>query len=123
MDRLLGIVRYMRKRIVGSLNFAVRMGMKVGSNIRVMSGVEFGSEPYLIELGNNITIAFNVRFITHDGGTWAFRDLPEYSDVFKYGKISVGDRTFVGGHYYFTGSYYWQTLCDRRRKRGHKKHP
>ena len=36
--------------------------------------------------------------MTHDGGTWAFRDLPEYKDVIKYGKIYVGERTFVGAN-------------------------
>ena len=39
-----------------------------------MGGVDFGSELYLITLGDNITISFDVHFATHDGGTWAFRD-------------------------------------------------
>lgn len=60
--------------------------------------MDFGSEPYLIELGSDITISSNVHFITHDGGTWAFRDLPEYEDVIKYGKIKVGNRSFIGAH-------------------------
>lgn len=38
----------------------------------------------------------NVTFINHDGGTWAFRDIDEYNDVIKYGKIRVGDRSFIG---------------------------
>jgi len=37
-----------------------------------------------------------VVFITHDGGTWAFRDMPEYTDVIKYGRIHIGERTFIG---------------------------
>lgn len=70
----------------------------MGQNIRIMHNVSFGSEPYLVELGSHITLSNDVEFITHDGGTWAFRDLPEYHDVIKYGKIKVGSNTFVGAH-------------------------
>lgn len=41
-----------------------------------------------------------VHFVTHDGGTWAFRDLPEFqddgNDIAAYGSIKVGYRTFIG---------------------------
>lgn len=59
-------------------------------------GCDFGSEPYLITLGNRVRLSFDVTLITHDGGTWAFRDQEKYKDVIKYGKISIGDDTFVG---------------------------
>ena len=80
----------------GSYRQAVKDGMQVGKGISVMGGGSFGSEPYLITLEDNVRISSNVSFITHDGGTWAFRDLPEYADVIKYGKIHVGERTFIG---------------------------
>ena len=39
----------------------------------------------------------NVIFITHDRGTWAFRnDTPQYSHIIKYGKIEIGEYTFIG---------------------------
>lgn len=80
----------------GGYKLAVKDGMQVGKGVSVMGGVNFGSEPYLITLENEVRISSNVSFITHDGGTWAFRDRPEYADVIKYGKIHVGERTFVG---------------------------
>ena len=63
-----------------------------------MGGVDFGSEPYLITLGNNVRISSRVQFITHDGGTWAFRNFydGEYSNIVKFGKIEVGAGTFIG---------------------------
>ena len=94
--RLKNIVRALRDKIKGSINVAISQGMIVGNNIRIMGGVNFGSEPYLIEIGNDVTISFNVTFINHDGGTWAFRDIDEYNDVIKYGRIRVGDRSFIG---------------------------
>lgn len=64
--------------------------------LALWGGVNFGSEPYLIKLGDNVRISFGVTFVNHDGGTWAFRDMEEYKDVIKYGKIEVGDHTFIG---------------------------
>ncbi|MBE6701172.1 MAG: acyltransferase [Ruminococcaceae bacterium] len=70
--------------------------MKVGDGFTCMGGCNFGSEPYLITFEKNVRLSGNVTFVTHDGGTWAFRDMSEYADVIKYGKIHVGERTFIG---------------------------
>lgn len=75
---------------------ALKNGLKEGNNVTIMGGVNFGSEPYLIELADNVRLSFNVTFVTHDGGTWAFRDNKRYADVIRYGKIYVGEHTFIG---------------------------
>lgn len=92
----MGIIGKLKSLLKGSYEKAVEDGMHVGKGVSVMGGVVFGSEPYLITLEDNVRISFDVAFVTHDGGTWAFRDLPEYSDVIKFGKIHVGERTFIG---------------------------
>ncbi len=84
------------KRFYNPYKKAVANGLQTGTGVSVMSGVNFGSEPWLITLGDYVRISFDVAFITHDGGTWAFRDLPEYKDVIRYGTISIGDHTFIG---------------------------
>ena len=61
-----------------------------------MGGCSFCSEPYLITFEKDVRLSANITFVTHDGGTWAFRDKPEYSDFIKYGKIHVGERSFIG---------------------------
>lgn len=80
------------------LRDAVRNGMKIGTGVSLVSpyNTNFGSEPYLITLGNHVRISGGVSFFTHDGGTWAFRNEEKYRDVMKYGRISVGDYTFIG---------------------------
>ena len=75
---------------------ALKNGLKEGNNVTIMGGVNFGSEPYLIELADNVRLSFNVTFVTHDGGTWTFRDNKRYADVIRYGKIYVGEHTFIG---------------------------
>lgn len=76
--------------------YASAGGLKIGKNVRIMDGVSFGSEPYLIEIGNHVTISSDVLFITHDGGTWVFREQERFQDVIKYGKITVGNNCFLG---------------------------
>lgn len=60
----------------------------------------FGSEPYLIRIGNAVTITVGVRFITHDGSTRLFRQrfpaMNKYGNVFA--PIIVGDNCFIGNN-------------------------
>ncbi|MDE4085891.1 acyltransferase [Planococcus maritimus] len=75
---------------------AKQMGVKVGEGCRFFS-TNFSSEPYLITIGNNVTITVGVRFITHDGGMWTVRKArPEYEYANIVGKIVIGDNVFVG---------------------------
>jgi acetyltransferase-like isoleucine patch superfamily enzyme len=74
----------------------VRAGLKLGRDVRVIGKPDFGSEPYLIEIGNHVTISSNVTFITHDGATWVFRHLPPYLGLQRFGRIVIGDNCFIG---------------------------
>ena len=93
--KILGKIRRIFK---SDFDIAKETGLNVGENVTCMSNVVFGSEPYLITLHDDVRISFNVSFITHDGGTWAFRDQEKYKSVIKYGKIEVGQRTFIGAN-------------------------
>lgn len=81
-----------------TLRTALKAGMVIGENARFLGNHNFGSEPYLIEMGRNVTVSSNVTFVNHDGGTAVAKRLdPEkYADVFKYGKIVIGDNCFIG---------------------------
>lgn len=75
-------------------------GMKVGNGCDFVSpGPNFGSEPYLIEFGNNVTVSFDVAFVTHDAGTRVLRNLAtndKEKQTVIYGKIVVGNNCFIG---------------------------
>ena len=95
--RIKTVIKLVRNKLKGTLRCAREEGMIVGKNVTVMSGVNFGSEPYLITLEDNVRISSDVIFVTHDGGTWAFRNkYEEYQNVSKFGKIVVGEGTFIG---------------------------
>ena len=70
-----------------------KMGVKVGRDCRIYS-LKFGSEPYLITIGNHVTITDGVTFVTHDGGIWVFRNEDPNADVF--GRIHICDNVFIG---------------------------
>lgn len=85
--------RFCRADPVG---YARSIGVRVGQECRLI-GVNletFGSEPYLIKLGDHVTITAGVRFVTHDGGVWVMRH--EYPNIDVFGTIEVGSNVFIG---------------------------
>jgi acetyltransferase-like isoleucine patch superfamily enzyme len=73
-----------------------RLKFKAGKNIRVTGNIFFGSEPYLVTLGNDITITQNIAFHTHDGGVGIFRK--EYPNINIFKRIKVGNNVFFGSN-------------------------
>lgn len=54
----------------------------------------FGSEPFLISIGDRVTITDGVRFVTHDGALWIFRHSDPALDLFD--TIRIGNDVFIG---------------------------
>ena len=74
------------------IEYAKKIGVNIGKGCRLID-VSFSSEPYLITLGNRVS-ATSVRFETHDGGVWVFRE--EYPEIDKVKTITVGNNVFLG---------------------------
>ena len=87
-DKLIGLksnksrIKYLRSR-----------GIKIGNDCLFFSN-KIPPEPYLIEIGNHVVVSSRTEFITHDGSAWIFREKNPNLDVF--GKIVIGDNTFIG---------------------------
>lgn len=79
--------------IRGGTAYARAIGVDIGLDCRIISR-HFGTEPFLISIGNRVTITAGVRFLTHDGSLWLFRD--ERGRRFKYQKIKIGNNVFIG---------------------------
>ena len=75
--------------------YARSIGVSVGVGCRLLS-FNFGTEPWLITIKDHVLVSGNVTFLTHDGSTWVFRELPKYHNVVKYGAITVGNNCFIG---------------------------
>lgn len=70
------------------------LGIKFGKNVRILHYPRWGSGPFLIEIGDNVTITRGVCFVNHDGGVALFRK--EYPGLNVFGKIKVGNNVFIG---------------------------
>lgn len=71
-----------------------KTGVKHGENVCLYGKVSFGSEPWIITLGNNVHITNDVRFVTHDGGTLLFRN--EVPDLEITKPITIGNNVYIG---------------------------
>lgn len=73
-------------------------GVEIGEDVEIFGAnlFTFGSEPYLVSIGNQVTVSHKVDFITHDGGLRIARS--KYPGAYLYGRIQVADRCFLGAH-------------------------
>ena len=74
------IYRFIWRKIT-PINYWKKRGLVIGNNCRLVGDISFGSEPYLINIGNHVSIT-NSKFITHDGAVWVFRDKYPEIDLF-----------------------------------------
>jgi acetyltransferase-like isoleucine patch superfamily enzyme len=70
--------------------------MKVGKSFNMPGKVSFGTEPFLIEIGDNVNIADGVKFVNHGGTTTLLRKLPGYEDARIFGRIKIGNNCTIG---------------------------
>lgn len=70
-----------------------KQGARVGENCRILIKV-LADEPYLVKIGNHVTIAGGVALMTHDGGGWLFSE--EFPDLQVFGKIEIQNNCFIG---------------------------
>lgn len=69
----------------------IKMGMTVGKNFKRLGGVILDpSHCWLIEIGNNVTLAPRVHILCHDASTKQFLGLT------KIGRVNIGNNVFIG---------------------------
>jgi len=69
----------------------ISMGMKVGDNFKRLHGVILDpGHCWLIEIGNNVTMAPRVHILCHDASTKPFLNYT------KIGRVTIGDNVFIG---------------------------
>ena len=78
-----------------------KKGVSIGKGCDIYKSADFGSEPYLVSIGNNVRVSDGVKFITHDGGCWVLRNMTkEYGSKFvnadHFGEIVIHDNVHIG---------------------------
>ena len=78
----------------GSVAYARKKGVKVGENCRIYIK-SWGSEPFLVSIGDHVTVTSGVKFITHDGSTCLVKD-EQGKRYQRFAPIQVGSHVFIG---------------------------
>lgn len=69
----------------------IKMGMKIGKNFKRLNGTILDpGHCWLIEIGDNVTMAPRVHILCHDASTKTFLGYT------KIGRVSIGDNVFIG---------------------------
>lgn len=91
------IINFLRARVRKWLNEEynlkdyIKMGMKIGKNCNFNPGLVVDvSHCWLIEIGNNVTIAPQVYILAHDAST------KKYLNYTKIGRVVINDNAFIG---------------------------
>ncbi|WP_168390050.1 acyltransferase [Acinetobacter indicus] len=78
----------------GSVAYARKKGVKIGENCRIYIK-SWGSEPFLVSIGDHVTVTSGVKFITHDGSTCLVKD-EQGKRYQRFAPIQVGSHVFIG---------------------------
>lgn len=72
------------------------MGVKIGNNCKIYGNSPnmWGTEPFLISIGDNVFITDGCKFINHDGGTLILRN--ETPDLELTAPIVIGNNVYLG---------------------------
>lgn len=98
--RLILKIHDLWKQLLGKayIEICKSRGMKVGKDVIFIEAPAFGSEPYLIEIGDRTKITAGCTFINHDGAMYVIRSMEKYSDARNFGRIKIGENCFVGNN-------------------------
>lgn len=77
----------------GKEAYARKRGVRIGTGCRILSDV-VTTEPWLITIGDRVTISSDVRLITHDGSGWLVSD--DRGRRYRYAPITIGSEVFIG---------------------------
>lgn len=89
------IDRYRRNK--DPIEYWKSKGVKMGEGCEINPTASFGSEPYLVSIGDHVRITGDAMIVTHDGGMWVLRGMyPECKDVDRFAKIKIGNNVHIG---------------------------
>jgi acetyltransferase-like isoleucine patch superfamily enzyme len=101
LSKILRIINYFLRVVwveLDPVGYARSRGVRIGADCHLRGATKdtFGSEPYLIKIGDRVSITHDVDFITHDGGIRQFRSSEPDIDVL--GTIVIGNDVVIGAH-------------------------
>jgi acetyltransferase-like isoleucine patch superfamily enzyme len=80
------------------LHFLKKDGVVFGRRFDCAKTVSFGSEPYLVTIGDDVKLTNRVEFITHDGAVQVLRVILNNPKLDFFSPIRIGNNVFIGNH-------------------------
>lgn len=72
-------------------------GAKIGDKCIIRDITALGSEPWLVEIGDNVSFSSNVKIITHDGSVARLYHMELTERQYDYfGQVKIGSNCFLG---------------------------
>ena len=82
--------------LANPIKYCKKHGVHLGKGSYFTGKMNFGTEPYLVSIGDHVLIA-GATFITHEGAHWVLKGLdPSLKDTFGYGRITVCNNVYIG---------------------------
>ncbi len=88
------IIKTFYKTFMPPKSYAKHIGVKFGKNCLIATK-NWSSEPYLIEIGDNVQVTHNVSIHTHGGSHVARKMIPNFD---MFGKVIVKDGAYIGAY-------------------------
>lgn len=79
---------------ISPVKYAKHIGVNFCKHLHIYGNVYWGSEPWIITIGENVHITNNTTFVTHDGGTLIFRRYQNDLEITK--PITIGNNVYIG---------------------------
>lgn len=88
------ITRALCKIFMTPKMYAKHIGVKIGRNCLIATK-NWSSEPYLIEIGDNVQVTHNVSIHTHGGSHVARKMIPDFD---MFGKVIIKNGAYIGAY-------------------------
>lgn len=96
LKKLRVIIEAVYYKLIHPNKVAKQVGVNFGNNCKFRTK-RFGSEPYLIYIGDNFSTSSGVTFITHDGAVEVLRNAyTELKNIDLFQTIEIKDNVFIG---------------------------
>lgn len=85
----------LRKYLMSNEGYARYQGVQFGENCR-LNVRDWGTEPFLVSIGNKVGIAAGTVLLTHDGSSWLNTDAKGRRHIYR--RIKIGSNVMIGSN-------------------------
>lgn len=96
INRLRRIIIRQYLLFTNPVKYAKHIGVNIRGNLHIYGNINWGSEPWIISVGDNVHLTEGVSFLTHDAGILIFKKNCPDLELTK--PIIVGNDVYIGSN-------------------------